>query len=228
MVPPCKAVCCESEARGQQKEKDTHQRSQTSPIFSPLTSQLLSILAGECHLLTAWLRRWVKLLASRDKRCYCASGLFLNNTDCHSYRSWGRLFSAVWGLLTSWIRSKFQCIYRSQGKARPCVSSAKAAPSVKLHYIMHRNTQTLGWTGNCFLSVDADFQSNNSWRQSNEKAGYVPAWSSLRSMEELSYTLYGFFPSYTTYFLFVGLNYLQWNIINWFKNQALIPTLTKP
>lgn len=45
------AASGKSEARGQQKEKDAHQLSQTSPVFSPLISQLLNILAGECHSL---------------------------------------------------------------------------------------------------------------------------------------------------------------------------------
>lgn len=50
------AASGKSEARGQQKEKDAHQLSQTSLVFSPLISQLLNILAGGCHSLPVWLR----------------------------------------------------------------------------------------------------------------------------------------------------------------------------
>lgn len=82
------AASGKSEARGQQKEKDAHQLSQIGPVFSPLISQLLNILAGGCHPLPVWLRRWVNLLASRDNRCSCVSGFSLNNSDCHWYSHW--------------------------------------------------------------------------------------------------------------------------------------------
>ena len=87
-----KAASGKSEARGQQKEKDAHQLSQTSPVFSPLISQLLNIFAGGCHSLPVWLRRRVKLLVSRDNRCYCVSGFCLNYTDCHWYSRWWCFF----------------------------------------------------------------------------------------------------------------------------------------